>query len=236
MIRQIIYTISFSGFFCSVAAQSVNTSTSAVWAGYFFSVPVSEKWKISGDMQLRSKYGFSQLSQMLIRSGIAYSITPTWTITTGAAYFKSAGQLHLENIYLDEYRLWQENAFQIPINHFTLTNRTRLEERWLQKKAVDGTQSFVYASRLRNKMAVAFPVSPIYVVEIGTECMLVANKTNVVDVLRIFSGIYYMHHKTLSCQLQYMYQCQYKSVGALDYRDNQHIIRFNIYHEFHSKP
>lgn len=236
MIRQIIYTISFSVLFCKVAAQNVYTSNSAVWAGYFFSVPVSAKWKICGDLQLRSKYGFSQLSQMLIRSGIVYSITPSWTVTAGTAYFKSAGQLHLENIYLDEYRLWQENAFQIPMNHFTLTNRTRWEERWLQKKAIDGTQSFVFANRWRNKMSVTFPVTSIYVVESGSELMIVANKANVVDLMRVFAGLFIVTKTTFRFQLQYMYQCQYKSAGSLDYRDNQHIIRFNIYHEFHSKP
>ncbi|WP_298412650.1 DUF2490 domain-containing protein [Hydrotalea sp.] len=235
LFRQLIYTISLSGFCCQVAAQSVNTSSAAVWTGYFYSIPVTEKWKILGDAQFRSKYGFSQLSQILARSGVSYAIQPNWTISAGAAYFKSSGQLHNENIFLDEYRLWQENAVQFYFHHITLSNRTRWEERWLQKKLEDVTNSFSYANRWRNKTTLTFPFSAVYSGEVGSEVMVVANQSNAVDLLRAFAGIYMVCKPSFIVQLQYLYQCQYKSIDAIHYRDNQHIVRLNIIQKFPQK-
>jgi len=232
MIKKLIYTISFSSCYYIASAQVQTTTTVAAWGGYFFTAPVSSKWSIVGDAQVRSKNGFTQLSQFLFRSGIAYNIHPNWAVIAGAANFQSSGKLFNETILLNEFRLWQENALQLALPPFNLFFRTRLEQRWLQRPITDSTVGINYINRLRNKISITYPLSSSLVAEIGTELMVVSHQLNITDLVRAYTGIHFLLNNNLRCQIQYLFQCQYKASDLERFRDNQHIIRINILQDF----
>jgi hypothetical protein len=232
LIKRLIYTISFSGCYYFATAQVQTTTTMAAWGGYFFTAPVSSKWSLVGDAQVRSKNGFSQLSQFLIRAGVAYNVRPKWSVIVGAANFQSSGKLFNEAILLNEFRLWQENAFQLDLSPFNLFFRTRMEQRWLQRPVTDSTVGINYINRLRNKVSITYPLSSTLMTEMGTEVMVVSHQSNMMDLLRAFAGIYVSLNNNVRCQIQYLYQCQYKADALAHYRDNQHIIRINILQDF----
>lgn len=235
MIKRLIYTISFSGCYYFATAQVQTTTTTAAWGGYFFTAPVSSQWSIVGDAQVRSKNGFSQLSQFLIRTGVAYNIRPNWSVIVGIANFQSSGKLFNETILLNEFRSWQENVLQFNLQPFNLFFRTRLEQRWLQRPITDSTIGLNYINRLRNKVSITYPLSSTLMAEVGTEVMVVSHQSNIMDLLRAFMGFHFFLNNNLRCQIQYLYQCQYKVIALEHYRDNQHIIRINILQDFSKK-
>jgi hypothetical protein len=204
----------------------------AAWGGYFLTAPVSSKRSLVGDAPDRSKNGFSQLSQFLIRSGVAYNVRPNWSIIVGTGNFQSTGKVFNEAILLNEFLLWQENVVQLDLSPFSLFFRTRMGQRWLQRPVTDSTVGINYINRLRNKVSITYPLSSTIMAEIGTEVMVVSHQSNMMDLLRAFGGMYVSLHNNVRCQIQYLYQCQYKVDALAHYRDNQHIIRINSLQDF----
>lgn len=72
-------------------------------------------------------------SQTLLRPGIGYNLTPTTSIWMGYAYIYTEPPSPEPSFV--ENRIWQQLLWSRDYSHWTLTSRSRLEERFIQPVA-----------------------------------------------------------------------------------------------------
>ncbi|MGK0303033.1 MAG: hypothetical protein ACI89X_003920 [Planctomycetota bacterium] len=87
--------------------------------------PISGNWKAYVEAQPRLS---DDGQTLLLRPAVGYQITPQWSLWQGYAWTPSF------NPDKDEHRIFQQSVFETPKGFFpfALTNRTRLEERWIE--------------------------------------------------------------------------------------------------------
>jgi hypothetical protein len=106
------------------------------------------------DLQPRFADRADGLGEALIRPGVGFSLSDRATAWAGYAWIrkKRKGQGHSE-----EHRIWQQFSWRTTVASFTLTSRTRFEQRfldtgddvgWRFREFVKGTRPIAFSDRL----------------------------------------------------------------------------------------
>jgi len=127
--------------FTTQSYAQVNTKNKlGSWYIYDGTHSISNKFSFKTGLQFRFFEPTSNFNLMLLSSGINYNITPNTTITLNYSYLdvdrsiEATGETHLF-----ENRLYEQISFKHHINYLTVTNRLRLENRFLNDVNVNTT-------------------------------------------------------------------------------------------------
>lgn len=200
-----------------------------LWAGYYNSLSLNEKWSVNSDFQFRTKDWYKTPSQGLGRVGISYKLDPKLNVTVGLAHFR----FFLNDVVTrGEWRPWQEIGLSDRIGKFKISNRLRIEQRFNETNDNNGpTGQYRFNWRFRYKLDIQYPEEGKFSVGLGNEIMLNAGKNitvNYFDQNRTYGSLNANLTKNISLQFQFMYIWQLLQNGQT--LDHINVIRFNIIH------
>lgn len=117
----------------SVHAQPWTTRhQDALWVGTFVDQPVTRRLAVWFDGSWRRMDLGDKPQQLLLRPGLQWTVTPGVRVAAGAAYIASApyGALPAANPSR-ETRLWEQLLLSHKAGRVSVTQRYRLEQRWI---------------------------------------------------------------------------------------------------------
>lgn len=122
--RAAVFALALVSFCYAQNAHALEQDGQA-WILTTASGPISGNWK--GYMEVQPRLGDNGQA-LLIRPAVGYQLTPQWSVWQGYAWTPSF------NPDKDEHRIFQQSVVETPkgVFPFSLTNRTRLEERWIE--------------------------------------------------------------------------------------------------------
>lgn len=216
-------------------AQRTTQHTNMFWAGYYNTVRLGNKLSIASDVQLRTKDWANEWSQLLVRSGLAYSFNNNFSITGGVAFFKNAQYADKELLLKNEWRPWQELFYQLTLHKINLVQRLRAEERFLQEVVNNKKiNSYQYIFRLRYKFEWQFPLDQNNIrLLIGNEIMVNTDYINTklfFDQNRTSSGINFKLNSVTNLQYQYIKIFQWHSNTSV--LEDQNVFRLILIQQF----
>ena len=132
-------------FFLSNNSSFAQNKEESAWISLSSNYKFSAKWGAYLDVQIRSSDHYSYLRQVIIRPGIAYHFNKNQTSIVGYSrsdnYVQTAG---FPNNHTIENRFWEQFAQQHKIKKLFVTQRVRLEQRFLEVN-----EKVVYSQRFR---------------------------------------------------------------------------------------
>lgn len=188
------------------------------WIQYYNRLKLAERVTLLSDGSVRWKYSFSNLSQLLVRTGCSYSFHKGKSVSAGIASTLSYNKNRPSR---GEFRIWQEISSQGEVKRFNISARLRLEEQFF-KKIIENKfcdNSFNY--RIRFRLYATIPLNHDIItaktisINAGNEIFINFGKEivyNMFDNNRILGGISYQINKSWSLNLNYVYQYTQKNL------------------------
>ena len=117
------------------------------WAAWFNSYRFSDQFGLVSDLQLRSRDEWAGPRNLLVRPGLSWYVAPGHALTLGYAYI---GTYNPEAADATEHRIWQQYLSTYSIDRLRVSQRLRLEERFIGRPGAPDVQStrFRWFSRL----------------------------------------------------------------------------------------
>lgn len=131
----------------AIAADDAQTG----WAAWFNTSKLNDRYSLVSDVQIRSTDDWEHVRTVLARAGVTRSWRPGASLGLGAAYIET---VNVGAPNLTEHRLWQQAVFQNSFGSRTLTQRVRLEQRFIERARA----SDAYSTRLRYSARFVVPV------------------------------------------------------------------------------
>ena len=203
-----------SCFVLLAVVGKTQTSTTNGWFVSSHKQKISEKWTLLSDLQLRSADQFNYLATLLIRPAIQYKIADKKSAALGYAYLGNWEREGSERSFEIEHRVWQQFVLESKLSKTEITNRLRLEQRFLQ-----GENCFDFTQRLRYYFRFQVPFSSGTEFKRGAFLGLqneiffnIQNKEAVnnrfFDQNRAFAGIGFRFSEALDVEAGYLFRYQ----------------------------
>jgi hypothetical protein len=125
----------------------------AVWGTFFNTTQINAKWGVQFDIQFRSANEYKYLRNMLIRPAIIYNLNRTNSI--GLGYVLNDTYTHTSTPNTSENDIYEQFIHTQGIKAITITNRFRLEQRFIGKPAV----ADVFSQRFRYLLRAVIPLA-----------------------------------------------------------------------------
>ena len=97
------------------------------WIQYYAQSPLTEHWRLTGDIGFRWKDGLTAAHQNIIRAGALYRPGKLWHMGGGLAYSGIYDAGKVEQI---EWRIYEEAGIMNKFRKWELTHRLRVEQRF----------------------------------------------------------------------------------------------------------
>ena len=110
------------------------------------------KWLALSDIQFRSGPDFRFLETILLRPAIGYKVSEKITVASGYAYLGSWEEEDGNKNFEKEHRAWQHVEWEGKAGSALMSQRVRLEQRWLEAK-----KGYDFAQRLRYLLRFQLP-------------------------------------------------------------------------------
>lgn len=208
------------GLLAGQVPAALPTQDMQVWTNVTLNGPLSSKTpKIKYWLEAQPRFGedVSRLSQVLLRPGLGYALTPTTSIWGGYAWIYTT--LPFASPSFDENRIWQQLLWSRKFNTVRLVSRTRLEQRFIQ-------QNIHVAWRLRQffKAEIPLPIQPAFSAIVSNEVFVHLNDFNRnnnqgFDQNRFFIGIGKELAPHIKAEAGYLNQT-IRRINAADYSGN----------------
>ncbi len=101
------------------------------WLSIYHKQKLGEKWGYLFDAQYRTDKQFSKTSGYLLRPGITYDVSKSQTAGAGYAFLGNYEEEKSSRIFYAENRIWEQYQINAKIGKATLSNRLRLEQRYI---------------------------------------------------------------------------------------------------------
>jgi hypothetical protein len=121
------------------------------WSVVTLKKDLPHHFKLYAEAQPRVGDDITRLDRLLLRHAIGYQVSPSISIWQGYAWTPTFLDAKYRSNFNNEDRLWQQILLENHFKRFGLTNRTRLEERFIEKAG--GT-----AVRARHMLRVSYPL------------------------------------------------------------------------------
>jgi hypothetical protein len=175
-----------------------NDPNNIYWAQLFITKKINAKTDWLVEYQWRRTNGLKDWQQGLLRTAIQYKPNASVALALGYAEAETFpyGDFPIANAgTFPEHRLFEQIILKQTINKLAITNRFRVEQRWLGK-VVPGTrrdiESWTYLNRFRYLLKMQYPVSKKMYVWFGDEIFIGAGKNlgvNIFDQNRIHANL-----------------------------------------------
>lgn len=143
----------------SLPAQTLHSG----WVAGFYTIDLTQKAGLIGDVQFRSGNEFSQMQTLLLRGGFQYKFSSRLAGSAGYAYILHRRAISEVSGYGPENRLWEQLIVSQKIGFVPLTHRFRLEQRFISKSYVEEgslkNDGHVYSNRFRYFVRAIAPFS-----------------------------------------------------------------------------
>ena len=202
------------------------------WTSVNTQARVADKWSVVADFHIRRTDYLKNNNFYYTRVGAAYHINKNLTVALGGGHMWLANKTATTELFVNENRLVQQVQLNQPIGKIQLSQRLRIEERWIQNVVnSELNDTYKYSTRFRYQLAVTIPVSKnkyIPSLVFSDELMMQSGKHivyNNFDQNRFFAGIKQQITSSLAADLGYMHVWQQRLSGY-QYNRNQTIRLF----------
>lgn len=132
---------------CAATPARADVTDSQQWTLVTIQKELSDRWRAYFEVQPRVGQDADGLERLLVRPAIGYRLNPKVSVWQGYGYTPL-----FEPEFQYEHRIFQQLLFEDTLGETGLTNRTRLEERFIE--GAGGT-----AVRLRSMLRLTHPIS-----------------------------------------------------------------------------
>ena len=218
----------------------LNDFHSLAWLVYVGDHKVADKWALHTEYQWRRVDLVRDPQQQLARLGLVRTLSPRVKVSGGYTYFQShrygqyaevAGQAVPEN------RIYEDISLADKLGRLGLSQRIRLEQRWLGARGPGGTgpvQKWEYQNRIRYQLSAEFPLqgptidnSEWYLTAFDELFIGFGQNVgdNVFNQNRLSGGLGYQFTDRAKLELNYLYQI--RSHGEPDALSGQPVVELN---------
>jgi hypothetical protein len=210
-------------FLCE--AQKTIVHTNYQWFQYFNQLKFSEKHTLFSDVSFRSVNNFNSLSQILLRTGFGYPVTPRIQGVTGVACFTFYNTESSMNRI--EFRPFQDFVMNRSLGKTSVVHRLRTEARYFRTVTEgDITSQSSFNFRFRYRIFFMVPILKLsethsdrrLLLNIGDEVFINAGKEIIYtafDNNRFTLGSTVECSNKVSVALNYMFQYGHRNGPAL---------------------
>jgi hypothetical protein len=136
---------------CPLAASASDVQQTG-WLAWFNAAKVSESVGLVSDVQLRSRDEWAGPRNLLVRPGLAWTYAPGHALSAGYAYI---GTYNADAADATEHRSWQQYLSTYRLGRAAVTQRLRLEQRFIGRPGAPD----VYSDRFRWFSRVQLPIT-----------------------------------------------------------------------------
>lgn len=186
---------------------------------YIGSKKINTKWNLHHEVQYRNYNAIGDLEQLLLRTGMGYSLTDNSNLLLGYGFIRSENyqdNTDDKNI-VNEHRIFQQFITKAKINNIGLQHRYRFEQRFVEDD---------FKVRFRYFLGITLPFSSdsdkTYLSAYNE--IFLNSRSDVYDRNRTYFGLGYKLNSTLKVELGYMNQFLNKGN-----RDQVNIILFGSF-------
>ena len=195
----------------SIQASGQTKTEHAAWLFLSAEQSLSKKCALSADVQARSATHLDYLTVLLLRPGLVYKITEKQSATVGYAYSGSWEKEAGAKTYTLENRIWEQYEVDGRVGRIELTNRLRLEQRFIQKEKDVFAQRLRYFIKTRIPLATDKDFTKGWYAGLQNELFLnVQNKENInnktFDQNRLNGALGYRFSKSWDVEAGYLYR------------------------------
>lgn len=208
----LLFYILAPGYF--LIAQVNNVHQNQQWFQYYNQIQLSNKFFLVSDVGIRTKDNLKQVSQLLGRTSLSYSLNDQSSIALGFACFTSFKNDKMDKI---EYRPFQEFMLKQKFHALKIQHRFRFEQRAFHS-INNGTDNFNF--RIRYRLYLTYPIlsfggeeKMVYGI-LADELFMNFGKEiiyNTFDQNRAIVGIGYSINKKFQINLTYVHQYAQKN-------------------------
>jgi hypothetical protein len=219
MKKQIFIAVLFISTVTFAQNDRVNDHNNTNWAQLFITKAINKKMDWLIEYQWRRADGLKNWQQGLFRTAFQYKFNSAISIAAGyaeAETFSYGDYPIAANGVFPEHRIFEQLVIKQPINKITITNRFRIEQRWLGRVKA-GTdreiEGWTYLNRFRYQCRVQMPLwikgeQQLYAIA-ADEIFIGAGKNvgvNIFDQNRIFLMTGFRFNKNIAVELGYFNQ------------------------------
>lgn len=213
-------------------AQAQTKTENAGWLYLSTEKKLIGKWGLSADVQLRSANHLDYLMVLLLRPGIVYNITEKQSATLGYTYFATWEREESKKTFTPEHRIWEQYQVEGMIGKTEMTNRFRLEQRFIQQDEDVFAQRFRYYIKAQVPLATDKEFTKGWYVGLQNELFLnVQNKEKInndfFDQNRLYGALGYRLSRKCDLEAGYLYRYQIQENNL-----HSHILQFALYADF----
>lgn len=149
--RRLIFILSF--FTLSPILSFAQVTEHTFWTSIFNTTKFNDKWGMQLDAQFRSANEVAYLRNFLFRPAVMYTLDKKNNVALGYALFDSNGPA--PSVTLSEHRIYQQYTHTESIKAISLTNRFRLEQRFVEKTPAN----VAFSQRFRYFLRAVIPLN-----------------------------------------------------------------------------
>lgn len=174
------------------------------WFIYIGNKKLNDKWNVHNEIQYRNYNVIGDLEQLLLRTGLGYSINSNSNILLGYSYIISENYMADtdEKYSIDEHRIFEQLTTKQNIGIVGLTHRYRFEQRFIENDFKMRFRYFLSVNIPINKKEM---VSKTYYISTYNEVFL-NTESSFFDRNRIYTGLGYKLNNNINFELGYMNQ------------------------------
>lgn len=116
-----------------------------LWTQLFTQGKVGENLRVSAEFQPRYGFETKGFTTLMLRPAVGWQLSPAFTVWAGYAWTPL-----LNPTWRNEHRLWQQGTHVMDLGTFRLSQRLRLEERF-----IDGASTTAFRLRYQTRFAFA---------------------------------------------------------------------------------
>lgn len=223
-------------------AQSarLNDFHALAWFQYVGDHKIAPQWAIHTEVQLRRLDLVRDPQQELYRLGLVHKLSNRLKVSGGYTFFQS----HRYGSYAEvpgrvepEHRLYEDVTLSDQLGRLGLSQRIRLEQRWLGNRDASGqgpVQQYEYQNRIRYQLSLTLPLQGATIDDQefylnGFDELFIGFgqnvELNVFNQNRLSGGLGYQLSKDAQLELNYLYQV--RSHATPDPATNQPVVELN---------
>jgi hypothetical protein len=190
------------------------------WWSINTNAKITPKWSFIADLHIRRTDFLKNNNFFYTRLGAGYNITNQLSVSLSGGHMWLANRNAATELFLNENRMVEQVQYNSSIGKVAISNRLRIEQRWLQKLANNiPAGDYRFSNRYRYQLALNIQLGnnkKIPSVAVANELMVQTGKDivyNHFDQNRFFIGIKQQISPSLSFDFGYMRVWQQKLSG-----------------------
>ncbi|MEO7997978.1 MAG: DUF2490 domain-containing protein [Gemmatimonadaceae bacterium] len=215
----------------------------AAWLAFSGANPISDKWRLLSDVQIRQYGAGRQPMQRFFKLGLLRVLTPG--VRAGAGYMLAHTSPPEEFVptvvRFTEHRMFEQFDMNAATGRFAWNHRYRLEQRWLERLGTSGADSathlgwnysnrFRYMARVTTSRGGGAPKNGKPYITAYNELFVSFGRIvryNVFDQNRAFAGVGYQWSPKLRAELGYLNQFVLRGNGTDAERNHTLLLAFS---------